>query len=121
MIKIKQAYEKVDKGDGFRILIDGAWPKGLSKEDGKIDLWVRQIAPTPPLNKWFGGDVKKFREFSRRYSSELEDRWGFLKRISNAERDNETITLIYAARDHKHNSAVVLKEYLENLRQKVFM
>ena len=116
MIKIKQAHENVDKSDGFRILVDGAWPKGVSKQDGSIDLWLRQIAPTPPLNKWFATDVKKFREFSRRYSCELENRWGFLKKIQDAEREKGTVTLIYGAKDRKYNSAVVLKEYLDSIR-----
>jgi uncharacterized protein YeaO (DUF488 family) len=116
MIKIKQAYEQANKSDGFRILVDGAWPKGVSKQDGSIDLWVRQIAPTPPLRKWFATDVKKFREFSRRYSDELENRWGFLKKIKNTEQEKGTITLIYGAKDRKYNNAVVLKEYLDNMR-----
>ena len=98
MIKIKQVYEKVDKSDGFRILVDGAWPRGVNKQDGNIDLWVRQIAPTPPLN-----------------------RWGFLKKIQDLERDKGTVTLIYSAKDRRHNNAVVLKEYLDNMRKKVLM
>ena len=120
MIKIKQVYEKVDRNDGFRILVDGAWPKGVSKQDGSIDLWLRQIAPTPPLRKWFGLEAKKFREFSRRYSCELENRWGFLKKIQDAEREKGTVTLIYGARDRKYNSAVVLKQYLEKLYKSKF-
>lgn len=121
MIKIKQVYEKADKEDGVRILVDGAWPKGVEKKDGGIDLWVRQIAPTPPLRKWFGEDGKKFAEFSRRYSRELEDRWGFLKRIKDAERERGTITLVYGGKDRKYNSAVVLKQYLESMKLNSFM
>ena len=120
MIKIKQVYEKVDGSDGFRILVDGAWPKGVNKQDGSIDLWLRQIAPTPPLRKWFGLEAKKFSEFSRRYFSELENRWGFLKKIQDAEREKGTVTLIYGAKDRKYNSAVVLKQYLEKLYKSKF-
>ncbi|MBU4099021.1 DUF488 family protein, partial [Patescibacteria group bacterium] len=71
-MKIKSVYDKLDKTDGVRVLIDGLWPRGISKDDGKIDLWLRQIAPTPPLRKWFGYDAKKFPEFAKRYKAELK-------------------------------------------------
>lgn len=113
MIEIKRAYEKWDKEDGFRILIDGLWPRGVSKTDAKIDLWMRQIAPTPPLRKWFGHKTKKFPEFAKRYKAELKDRGFFLYRLKDIERQKGTVTLIYGAKDIEHNNAVVLKEYLQ--------
>lgn len=113
MIKIKRAYDKWDKDDGFRILIDGLWPRGVSKEEGKIDLWIRQIAPTPPLRKWFGHEVKKFPEFAKRYRAELKDRKFFLFRLKNIEKEEGVITLIYGSKDREHNNAIVLKEYLK--------
>lgn len=113
MIKIKRAYDKWDKDDGFRILIDGLWPRGVSKTEGKIDLWLRQIAPTPPLRKWFGHEPKKFPEFAKRYKAELKGRRLFLYRIKDMEREKGTVTLIYGAKDREHNNAVVLREYLQ--------
>lgn len=113
MIKIKRAYDKWDKDDGFRILIDGLWPRGISEEEGKIDLWLRQIAPTPPLRKWFGHEVKKFPEFAKRYRAELKGRKFFLFRIKDIERQKETVTFIYGAKDREHNNAIVLREYLK--------
>ncbi len=113
MIKIKRAYDKWDKDDGFRILIDGLWPRGISKEDGKIDLWLRQIAPTPPLRKWYGHETKKFSEFTKRYKAELKDRGFFLFRIKDIEQKEGTITFVYGAKDREYNNAIVLREYLQ--------
>ncbi len=113
MIKIKRAYDKWNKDDGFRILIDGLWPRGISKDDGKIDLWLRQIAPTPPLRKWFGYDAKKFPEFAKRYKAELKERKVFLYRIKDMEREKNVVTLIYGSKDREHNNAVVVKKFLE--------
>jgi uncharacterized protein YeaO (DUF488 family) len=113
MIKIKRAYDKWEKDDGFRIVVDGLWPRGVGKTEGKIDLWLRQVAPTPPLRKWFGHETKKFPEFSRRYKAELDGRYIFWHRIKDIEREKGTVTLLYGSKDIKHNNAVVLKEYLE--------
>lgn len=113
MIKIKRAYDKWDKDDGFRILIDGLWPRGVNKTEGKIDLWLRQIAPTPPLRKWFGHEQKKFPEFAKRYEAELKGRRLLLYRIKDMEREKGTVTLIYGAKDREHNNAVILREYLQ--------
>lgn len=113
MIKLKRAYEKWDKSDGFRILIDGLWPRGVTKEEGKIDLWLRQIAPTPPLRKWFGHEAKKFAEFTKRYGAELKDRKHLLYKIKDIERQKGNVTLVYGAKDTEHNNALVLKNYLE--------
>lgn len=112
MIKIKRAYDKLNSDDGFRILVDGLWPRGVSKTEGKIDLWIRQVAPTPPLRRWFGHDTKKFPEFAKRYKAELNSRQVFLCRIKDIEREKGTVTLIYGAKDREHNNAIVLREYL---------
>ncbi len=112
MIKIKRAYDKYSKDDGFRILVDGLWPRGIPKKDGKIDIWLRQIAPTPPLRKWFSHDPKKFPEFAKRYTNELKKRQEILDKIKDIEQQNGTVTLIYAAKDTLHNNAVVLQSVL---------
>lgn len=113
MIKIKCVYEKWNKNDGFRILVDGLWPRGIGRDDKRIDLWLRQVGPTPPLRKWFGFDVKKFPEFEKRYRAELKGRQIFFGRIKDMEREKGIITLIYGSKDKEHNNAVVLKEFLE--------
>jgi len=113
MIKIKRAYAQKSKDDGVRILIDGLWPRGVSKEELAADVWLRQIAPTPGLRKWFHHDPKKFPEFAKRYKQELEDKEAFLKRIKDMEKEHGTVTLLFGARDVHHNNAVVLQDLLK--------
>src|SRR5688572_3882542 len=103
MIKIKRAYDKQSKDDGMRILIDGLWPKGLDKKDSGVDIWLRQLAPTPPLRKWFDNDPKKFGEFSRRYKYELAEKKVFLRRIQSMEKEKGNATLLYGSKDQIHN------------------
>jgi uncharacterized protein YeaO (DUF488 family) len=113
MIHIKRAYDKKHAADGCRILIDGLWPRGVTKET--TDLWIRQVAPTPPLRKWFHHDPEKFPEFKKRYKHELAGKKVFLRRIKGIEAEKGTITLLYGAKDQTHNNAVVVKEVLEAL------
>jgi uncharacterized protein YeaO (DUF488 family) len=111
-LKIKRVYEKPDKNDGKRILLDRLWPRGLTKEKAKVDLWLKDIAPSTELRKWFGHDPNKWRAFRRRYETELKrhaDQIELIKRKARA----GAVTLLYGARDQKHNEAVVLKELLE--------
>jgi len=113
MIKLKRVYEKPSKGDGFRILVERLWPRGLTKERASVDLWLKDVAPTTELRKWFGHDPAKWEEFCKRYRVDLEqnkDAVNLLKQKSKV----GTITLVYAARDEKHNSAVALKEILKH-------
>jgi uncharacterized protein YeaO (DUF488 family) len=112
MIKLKRAYEKPARDDGERILVERLWPRGLTKPQAKVDLWLKDVAPSTELRKWFGHDPDRWDEFRRRYQKELrskEDLIELLKRKAKA----GTITLIYAARDEEHNGALVLKQFLQ--------
>lgn len=111
-IKIKRAYVIPAKSDGKRILIDRLWPRGLSKEKAQIDLWVKDIAPTTELRKWFAHDPKKWTEFQKRYTKEIKDNKEVLATLRK-ELVSGQATLIYSAKDEEHNDAVVLKAFLE--------
>lgn len=111
MIKIKRVYESFSKNDGFRILVDRLWPRGLTKERAKIDLWLKDIAPSDTLRKWFGHDPKKWEEFKKRYFKELKDKAELVKTLE-AKIKKGTVTLVYGAKDWEHNNTVALKEYL---------
>lgn len=113
MLKIKRVYELYDKSDGFRILVDRLWARGLTKEKAKIDLWLKDIAPSPDLRKWFSHDPAKWQEFKKRYFRELETKNDLIKVIKDRMREG-TVTLVYGAKDERHNDAVALKEYLES-------
>ena len=110
-IKIKRVYEKPDKEDGIRILVDRLWPRGLTKEKAGIDLWLKEIAPSTELRKWFGHDPEKWKEFEKRYSDELKKNEGQVSLLKDQMKKG-TITLVYGARDEEHNEAMVLKELL---------
>jgi uncharacterized protein YeaO (DUF488 family) len=116
MIKIKRAYQPVEGGDGFRILVDRLWPRGISKEKAKLDLWLKDVAPSNELRKWFAHNPKRWEEFQIKYSEELKDKKEFLKQIKNIEREKSTITLIYGAKDEEHNNALVLRNTLEDFK-----
>lgn len=112
MIKLKRVYEKPLKEDGFRILVERLWPRGFTKERAAIDLWLKDIAPSSELRKWFGHDPAKWKEFCKRYRTELiqkEDLISFLKKKSK----EGTVTLIFSSSDEKHNNAAALKMFLE--------
>ena len=111
MIKIKRVYDPAEPGDGKRILIDRLWPRGLKKEDLKMDEWLKEIAPSDKLRKWFSHDPKKYEEFKKRYAKELEDKSGILARIK-AEAKKGTVTMLFSAKDTEHNNAKVLRELL---------
>ena len=111
-LKLKRVYEAPRKDDGIRILVDRLWPRGLTKKKAKVDLWLKEIAPSTELRKWFGHDPKKWRSFSARYRTELTHHAAQLKLLKSKTKE-ETVTLIYGARDQKHNEAVVLKDFLE--------
>ena len=115
MIKIKRVYEKPEDSDGYRILVDRLWPRGISKQDAKIDEWLKEIAPSTGLRKWFSHDVKKWKEFKERYSKELDDIKETVRRLKNLEKRKGKITLLYAARDTEHNNAGALLEYLNEM------
>jgi uncharacterized protein YeaO (DUF488 family) len=113
MIKIKRIYQEPDPQDGLRFLVDRLWPRGISKERARVDRWLKEIAPSDELRRWFSHDPAKWDEFRSRYLAELKDQRSLLDEIIGDAR-KETVTLLYAARDEEHNNAVVLKELLEN-------
>ena len=105
-------YEAPHKDDGTRILVDRLWPRGLTKEKAKVDLWLKEIAPSTELRKWFAHDPKKWRSFRERYQTELKDHADQLKLLKSKAKEG-TVTLIYGARDQEHNEALVLKQFLQ--------
>lgn len=110
-IRIKRIYEPTSRVDGFRVLVDRVWPRGISKEAAAIDYWAKEIAPSAELRKWFGHDPEKWIEFQKRYRTELSRRaTEFDSLFENCR--NRTITLLFGARDKDHNQAVVLRDVL---------
>ena len=112
MIKVKRIYETSSSQDGCRVLVDRLWPRGVSKENAKIDLWLKEVAPSDKLRKWFGHDPKKWGDFKKKYELELMEKQEELLEIKRAERERGTVTLLYSAKDEKHNQAVALIEIL---------
>ena len=112
MIKLKRAYEEPAGKDGFRILVERLWPRGLSKEKAKIQWWAKEIAPSAELRKWYGHDLARWKEFKKRYWQELKEKEESLGEIRSRACER-IVTFVYAARDEKHNSAMALKEFLE--------
>jgi len=111
-ICLKRAYDKPERDDGYRVLIDRLWPRGLSKVDLKLDSWLKQIAPSDELRKWFGHDVHRWYEFRRRYWAELGSEPEVLQELAQRAAAGR-VTLVYAASDRIHNNAAALQEYLE--------
>jgi len=111
MIRIKRVYEQPEIDDGVRILVDRLWPRGVKKEDLRLNYWLKEISPSDELRKWFGHDVDKWPEFLQRYFDELDHNPEHLKTI-RAAAEQGTVTLIYAAKDEEHNNAVALQAYL---------
>lgn len=115
IIKIQRIYidQTENNDDSFRILVDGLWPRGLSKDDVKIDLWLKDIAPSTSLRKWFSHDEKKWDVFKTRYFKELEGNNESINKVLDKATEKKSITLLYSAKNEKFNNAVALKEYLE--------
>jgi uncharacterized protein YeaO (DUF488 family) len=110
-IRIKRAYEEPDDGDGTRILVDRLWPRGLTKEKARVDLWLKDVAPSTELRKWFAHDPARWAEFRSRYLEELKRNNEPLS-LLRQEAAKGTLTLVYGAKDQQHNEAVVLRELL---------
>jgi uncharacterized protein YeaO (DUF488 family) len=110
-IRFKRAYEPPERSDGYRVLIDRIWPRGVSKEQAHLDEWARELAPSSELRHWFGHDPARYAEFRRRYLDELKAQQEKLRELRRRARE-ETLTLVYGARDTEHNDAVVLAELL---------
>ncbi len=112
MIKLKRAYDSPSPEDGARFLVDRLWPRGVKKEALELEGWLKHVAPSDELRRWFDHDAGKWEEFKQRYYAELDEKPQRWQPLVGAARD-EDITLVYAASDTEHNNAVVLKEYLE--------
>ena len=113
MIKTKRAYEKSAKDDGTRVLVDRLWPRGITKKAAGIDEWLREIAPSDKLRKWFAHDPEKWQGFERKYVKELEGKRNLIEKLKGTSRTG-MLTLLYSAKDELHNQAAVLKEFLED-------
>ncbi len=112
MIHLRRAYEKPGKTDGTRILVERLWPRGVSKEKASVDLWLKDLAPSTELRKWYDHDVEKWDEFRQRYWSELKEKGDLLALLKHCTSEG-AVTFVYAAHDEEHNSAVALKTFLE--------
>jgi uncharacterized protein YeaO (DUF488 family) len=111
MIKLKRAYDAPARGDGMRFLVERLWPRGIRKADLPLDGWLKDVAPSAELRRWFAHDPRKWSEFQRRYRLELRRNASYLEPLVAAARKGPT-TLVYSARDTEHNAAVVLRDYL---------
>ena len=112
MIRLKRAYDPPAQRDGLRILVERLWPRGVSKKEVAIDLWLKDVAPSTELRKWYSHDLERWPEFRRRYWAELKQQGDLLLLLQHRTTEG-AVTFVYAAHDEEHNSAVALKEYLE--------
>lgn len=111
-IQLKRAYEEKEKADGFRILVDRLWPRGIKKEDMHVDIWLKDIAPSTALRKWFNHDAAKWEVFKTKYKAELLQS-GALDALKQLIKQHKTVTLVYSAKDEIHNQAAALKELID--------
>jgi uncharacterized protein YeaO (DUF488 family) len=117
MIQVKRAYESISEDDGCRILVDRLWPRGISKEKGKIDCWLKELAPSTEIRRWYGHDPEKWLEFKSRYFAELDANPELLKELLGYMR-KRAVTFIYSSKEQNRNNAVALREYVESLNHK---
>lgn len=110
-VRLKRAYDEPAEDDGYRVLVDRLWPRGVARDRARLDEWARELAPSTELRRWFGHDPARFEEFRGRYETELEKQRVKLDELRRRARE-ETVTLVYAARDTEHNDAVVLADVL---------
>ena len=112
MIQLKRVYEEPGPKDGLRVLVERLWPRGLTKERAAVDLWLKDVAPSPELRKWFGHDPARWEHFQERYRLELRGMKDTIRLLKQKAKQG-TVTLVYAARDEEHNGALVLKRLLQ--------
>lgn len=112
-IRLKRVYETAAEEDGYRVLVDRLWPRGLSKERAKVDLWLKEIAPSTELRKWYKHDPAKWDEFRQRYNQELDSQPEAVKQLVDLAKQ-QRVTLVYGAKNEEFNQAMALKEYLDN-------
>ena len=111
MLKLKRAYDAPAKNDGLRILVDRLWPRGISKEELKLDEWDKDVAPSTALRKWFGHDPERWAEFKKRYHAELDANPAEVQKLKRLAA-RKIVTLVYGAKDDVHNHAIALKEFV---------
>jgi uncharacterized protein YeaO (DUF488 family) len=114
-VRLKRVYDKPARADGWRVLVDRVWPRGLTKKEAQIDDWLKEIAPSTRLRKWFGHDPARWNEFKKRYAAELNDQHEQVEKLAREAR-KRTVTLLFGAKDIEHNNAVALKEHIEETR-----
>lgn len=117
IVRLKRAYAPAEASDGFRILVDRLWPRGLTRESARVDLWLKDIAPSNELRKWFNHDPKRWRSFRTKYFREIDSRPDVLAALLDHVRKGP-VTLVYAAREERYNDAVALNEYLSSRKKK---
>ena len=116
MVKLKRAYDPISRNDGYRVLVERLWPRGIRKEDLPLGAWEKDVAPSTELRKWFGHDPDRWSEFKRRYRKELKEGLAAERLRELAERAiHHTVTLVFSSHDSEHNNAVVLKDELERI------
>lgn len=113
MLRIKRVYDKPAKEDGFRVLVDRLWPRGLKKEVAKVDLWMKEVAPSDALRKSFHHEAMKWPDFEKKYQAELRNKKESLAELNKLEKEHGTVTLLFAAKDEEHNQAVLLAKALK--------
>jgi uncharacterized protein YeaO (DUF488 family) len=116
LILTKRVYEKPAKADGFRVLVDRLWPRGLTKEKANVDLWMKEIAPSDELRKWFHHEERSWSEFEKKYKAELAKKKALLSELNGLVKKHGTVTLLFGSKDEKENQAVVLAEMLKKGR-----
>ena len=110
-VRVKRVYDPPSKEDGVRVLVEGLWPRGLTKTNAAVDLWLKDIAPSLALRQWFNRDPARWTEFTRRYAEELDKKTAAIAALAGAVRSGR-VTLLFGARDELHNTAVALHSYL---------
>lgn len=115
-LKVKRVYDEPAKSDGHRVLVDRIWPRGLKKSEARIDEWLREIAPSTGLRKWFKHDPAKWEQFKKKYTVELRNHRIEVEKLAHESR-KRSVTLLFGAKDTAHNNAVALKEYLERIAE----
>ena len=112
MIKVKRVYKPPSRTDGLRVLVDRLWPRGLTKERAAVDLWLKDLAPSTELRKWFGHDPSKWKQFQERYRTELREKKGSVNLLKEKSK-GRTLTLLFGARDEERNEALILRSIIE--------
>lgn len=113
-VRVKRVYDQPDKSDGYRVLVDRLWPRGMTKKNAHIDEWAKEVAPSKALRKWFKHTSGKWIEFKKKYSAELGQRSDEIERLAQKAR-KQTVTLLFSARNTEQNNAIALKEYIEQI------